>query len=134
MRAILLNGIPTSLLAEVYEYMTKHREELRKNHLDIAVFMEFEVKNVEWLKEILNTSIEVINTIRHESTKNLVLSLIERKEKVKEQQFVSINDIGVGDVVILIAPRKLIERGKEQSVTWEDLVIIKLRFISSLVI
>jgi len=120
MRTILLNGLPTSLLVELIERGYDN--------------VEFELKNVEWLRETLNTSLEIINTIRHESTKNLVLSLVENKQKVKEIQFISLNDIRDDDIVVIIAPKKLQERGKEMEVKWEDLAIIRLSYIGVIII
>jgi len=114
MRVFLLNGLPTSLLAEASEHMIGE--------------LEFWLISKEALQKILNEAIEVVNAIRHNSTKELVLSLIENKNKVKDVQFVSIKDMNSDDVVVIIAPRQLQARGVEQEVKWEDLVLVRIWF------
>jgi len=113
-RAVLLNGIPTGLIVEL---------------LERGFDVRFVIKNKEWLEEVLNTSLEVINTIRHQSTKELVLGLIENKEKVKEQQFISLSDIKGDDIIVVIAPRQLQQRGVEQAVSWSDLAILQMTIL-----
>jgi len=113
-KVLLLNGVPTSLLVELREQGIKS--------------IEFDLVSIEKLREILNTSLEVINSIRHPSTKEAVLSLLENKNKVREVQFISAKDIGRDDYIMVVAPKQLQQRGAEQMVSLEDLIIIRLYF------
>jgi len=114
MRVFLLNGIPVSLLVEALEH-----------GIDI---LEFGSMKVETLRNVLNEAVEIVNAIRHPSTRDLVLSLVERKEKVRDVQFISLREVKSDDMIIVVAPKQLSQRGQEMSVTWEDLAIITLYF------
>jgi len=114
MRVFLLNGLPVSMLVEASEY-----------GIDI---LEFWIIDKERLRTFMNEAVEVINSIRHQSTKDLVLSLLEKKEKVREVQFISLKEIKSDDIIIIVAPRQLQARGMEQQVNWEDVVIIEVAF------
>jgi len=110
-RVYLFNGIPTGLIVEL---------------LERGLEIEFRKVDKEWLKEVLNTSLEIINSIRHEPTRSLVLELVENKEKVKEQQIIDFKNVRGGDYIIIVAPRQLQQRGQDVNVTWDDLVILWL--------
>jgi len=112
-RAVLMNGIPVGLIAEL---------------LQKGFRIEFVLRNKEWLEEILNTSLEIVNSIRHESTKNLVLSLLWDKSKVVEKPLIELSDLVDADYIIVVAP-KSVQRGQEMNVSWEDLIILQIGLI-----
>ena len=117
-RVYLLNGLPTGFLADG----------LRNGYNGIMYIP----LDKEHLTEILNKASiqQIVNSIRHQSTRDLILSLVVDKSRVVDQQIINFNDISDGDYVIVIAPKQLVARGQDQQVTFDDLAIFSIRFIN----
>lgn len=115
-KVFLLNGFPTSLVENAYNQGFNGVLVIRLDS--------------EKLRRVLDGASEVINAIRHESTKNLVLSLVSNKNKIREQLIVDFNNISKGDYIVVIAPRSVQQRGIELSVTFNDLSIFLVRFVN----
>jgi hypothetical protein len=104
MRVILLNGLPLSIIP--YRKFT-----LEVNRID-----------VDRLAEMIASSAEVRNYIRHASTVDMLNALLKTSLKPSAENYVY-ND---GDTIVVITVKNIV-RGQEMNVKPEDLDIFVVR-------
>lgn len=115
-RTYILAGLPTGWLSEAFSRGWNG------------------VKYVELTEGLFRSIIndperETIIAVRHQPTVELIRKALAYPERSREQLIVNFNDLRDGDIIIIVAPRNVQERGKDLAVTWQDLSIIKVEFI-----
>jgi len=112
----LLNGIPTGLI-----YAIVNANKIPK----------FELRTKENLENAVKQADLVINAIRHPKTNELINPILKQ---AKEIENVGIVDFGRAILenssevrVFVLAPKFILERGKEIEVTFDNIAIIEIK-------